>query len=183
MHDQRIGHDRNDLVKQVQGEQASGQGSAQTRAYRYGVADIKAGLGMFVQCPHIADAVESGEYPQAGGDTGKDQTQAVQVELEGNPRIDGGQGAVIGSAMQNVRKEREHNEKSDHRTAYAATIAQIGPLASCQHDQQTGDDRYEWGGYEVDGIEGVHALRLFFGDSVQCFKSCTSAGSMLRNRL
>jgi hypothetical protein len=77
---QRIGADRNDLVKEVQGEEVIGKGNTDGPEERQGKTGIKAGLGMFMQTAHVAHGIENRNDPQKRSGQGKYHGKGIDPE-------------------------------------------------------------------------------------------------------
>ncbi len=88
MGNQRIGADRDDLVEEVQGKEVVGKGDPDGPERCQGKTGIEAGLGMFLEAPHIAHGVEDGNDPQRGGHQGEDHRQGVGPQGDRHTRKD-----------------------------------------------------------------------------------------------
>jgi len=64
MSDKRVGKNRYDFIKQIQGEEASRKGDALGAKNRYSETCVISRLGMLIKGAHVADVIKGGKDPQ-----------------------------------------------------------------------------------------------------------------------
>jgi hypothetical protein len=83
MSDQRIGADRDDLIKKIEGKQVVCKGDTDGPEYGQGETGIEPGLTGFVVSPHIPHGIKDGYNPQGGSDQGENHGKAVRPQSYG----------------------------------------------------------------------------------------------------
>ncbi len=108
---QRIGADRDNLIKKVHGKEIIRKGNANGAKYRQRKTGVKPGLGMLLQPAHIAHRIVNRNGPQRGGDQGKDHRHRVRPQ--GNAYIgqNGKQGQLQHPAIDNGRHHAGNNQE------------------------------------------------------------------------
>ena len=111
--DQGIGDQAERLVEDDQGEQVGGEGPADGRRQADGETGEEAGLGVLLQAPHVADAVDRGDDPQQGRYGGEHHAQGIHPEGEIHPRQYLEQGDLDGPAREHHGRHGYDDQELD----------------------------------------------------------------------
>ena len=122
--DQRIGHQRQRLVEQEQGQQVGGEGDAHRRRQREREADVEAGLVRLVVGAHVADRIDRVDDPQPRGDQREQHARAARPRRRAPGR------AASRAATAAAARRRSTPGSSERRSANSsAAVASVTALA------------------------------------------------------
>ena len=155
--DQGIGDQAEHLVEDDQGKQVGGERPADGRRQADGETGEEPGLCVFLQAPHVADAVESGDDPQHRRDGSKHHAQRIDPEGEIHLRQDLEQGDLDGPPGKHHGRhgydDQEHDYGRHQADGVPEVVAAVEPEDGARGQQGHGEGE---GGFDRgDGFQPV----------------------------
>jgi hypothetical protein len=132
--DQRIGRQREHLVKQIEGQQVGRKGHADGRRNGDGKRGEIAGLRMLLERAHVADGIERGEEPEDRSDQGKEHPHGIDPQRQRHPGQHFGDDEFVAAAGQNRGQQGDDDGHLAQRCQQGPALAQIGraPRQDCR---------------------------------------------------
>ena len=125
--DERIGRERQDLVKKEEGQQVRRKRESDGRGHAQRETREIPRLIPIPASPHVPDRIDRGHQPQHGGDQGEQQTEWIGAQMQGDPGDERQRRRFKRPTSQPRRHHRQHQAKLDDSRAERTALAQGGP--------------------------------------------------------
>ena len=151
--DQRVGRQRQYFVKDEDGQQVGGKRDAQCRRDRHRETRVEARLIHLVVASHVADGVDRGDDPQAGGDEAEEHAERLDLEGKPQPRHHLDDMGLGPSAGLNFRHQRHDEAEKNRCRCQAGGLAEIRAAPQQHHDEGADEGQAD---RDQDGGRGAH---------------------------
>jgi hypothetical protein len=75
-----VGRNADNFLEQIKGEQIVGKGTSNRTKQSQGKTGIESCLRVLLQSAHVSHRIEDGDYPEKGGNQGKDHGKIIGPE-------------------------------------------------------------------------------------------------------